>query len=56
MTLAPTQAGHGGLSGIYHPTPTVATATVHPLLQQPQTMAGPVEMVGPPSGVYQQPQ
>ncbi|XP_008783011.2 GBF-interacting protein 1-like isoform X2 [Phoenix dactylifera] len=56
MTLAPTQAGHGGLSGIYHPTPTVAAAAVHPLLQQSQTVAGAVEMVGPPSGVYQQPQ
>lgn len=56
MTLAPTQAGHGNLSGIYHPTPTVAAAAVHPLLQQSQTVAGAVEMVGTPSGVYQQPQ
>ncbi|KAG1364306.1 GBF-interacting protein 1-like [Cocos nucifera] len=56
LTLAPTQASHGGLSGIYHPTPTVAAAAVHPLLQQSQTVAGAVEMVGPPSSVYQQPQ
>ncbi|XP_073098986.1 GBF-interacting protein 1-like isoform X3 [Elaeis guineensis] len=56
MALAPTQASHGGLSGIYHPTPTVAAAAVHPLLQQSQTVAGAVEMVGPPSGVYQQSQ
>ncbi|XP_010942572.1 GBF-interacting protein 1-like isoform X4 [Elaeis guineensis] len=56
MTFAPTQAGHGAFSGLYHPTPTVAAAAVHPLLQQSQTVAGAVEMVGPPSGVYQQPQ
>ncbi|XP_008797741.2 GBF-interacting protein 1-like isoform X4 [Phoenix dactylifera] len=56
MTFTPTQAGHGAFSGLYHPTPTVAAAAVHPLLQQSQTVAGAVEMVGPPSGVYQQPQ
>lgn len=52
----PAQAGHGAFAGIYHPTQTMAAATVHPLLQQSQTMAGPVEIVGPPTGVYQQPQ
>lgn len=52
----PTQAGHGAFTGIYHPAQTMAAATVHPLLQQSQTMAGPVEIVGPPTGVYQQPQ
>ncbi|XP_058112786.1 GBF-interacting protein 1-like isoform X3 [Magnolia sinica] len=56
MAYAPTQAGHGAFAGIYHPAQTVAAATVHPLLQQPQTMAGAVEMVGQPAGVYQQPQ
>ncbi|CAL9073763.1 unnamed protein product [Musa textilis] len=55
MTFAPTQAGHGAFSGVYPPTPTVA-APVHPLLQQSQTVAGAVEMLGPPAGVYQQPQ
>ncbi|XP_068637661.1 GBF-interacting protein 1-like isoform X2 [Aristolochia californica] len=54
VTFAPTQAGHGAFAGIYHPAQTVAAA--HPLLQQSQTMAGAVEMVGPPAGVYQQPQ
>ncbi|KAG1326714.1 putative GBF-interacting protein 1-like [Cocos nucifera] len=44
MTFAPTQAGHGAFSGLYHPTPTVAAAAVHPLLQQSQTVAGAVEM------------
>ncbi|OVA19746.1 Protein of unknown function DUF1296 [Macleaya cordata] len=56
VTFAPTQAGHAAFAGIYHPTQTMAAATVHPLLQQSQTMAGAVEMVGPPAGVYQQPQ
>ncbi|WOK95242.1 hypothetical protein Cni_G03949 [Canna indica] len=55
MTFTPTQAGHGAFSGIYPPTPTVA-GSVHPLLQQSQTVAGAVEMLGPPAGVYQQPQ
>ncbi|XP_042520223.1 GBF-interacting protein 1-like isoform X2 [Macadamia integrifolia] len=56
VAFAPTQAGHGAFAGIYHPSQTVAAASVHPLLQQSQTMAGAVEMVGPPAGVYQQPQ
>ncbi|CAL9125371.1 GBF-interacting protein 1-like [Musa acuminata AAA Group] len=56
MTYAPTQAGHGAFSGVYHPPPTVPASSVHPLLQQSQTVAGAVEMVGPPAGVYQQPQ
>ncbi|CAL9191185.1 unnamed protein product [Musa hybrid cultivar] len=55
MTFAPTQAGHGAFSGVYPPTPTVS-APVHPLLQQSQTVAGAVEMLGPSGGVYQQPQ
>lgn len=52
----PTQAGHGAFTGIYHPTQTIAAATVHPLLQQSQTMPGPVEIMGPPTGIFQQPQ
>ncbi|CAL9104512.1 unnamed protein product [Musa textilis] len=56
MTFAPTQAGHGAFSGVYHPPPTVPASSVHPLLQQSQTVAGAVEMAGPPAGVYQQPQ
>ncbi|KAK1310365.1 hypothetical protein QJS10_CPA08g01822 [Acorus calamus] len=54
MAFSPAQAGHGPFAGIYHPTQTVAAATVHPLLQQSQTVAGGVEMVGPPNNVYQQ--
>ncbi|KAK7275944.1 hypothetical protein RIF29_17071 [Crotalaria pallida] len=56
VTFAPTQAGHGTFPGIYHPGQAVTTAAVHPLLQQSQTMAGAVEMVGPGGNVYQQPQ
>ncbi|KAL5798148.1 hypothetical protein ACOSQ2_002968 [Xanthoceras sorbifolium] len=56
VTFAPTQAGHGTFAGIYHPAQAVTAATVHPLLQQSQTMAGAVEMGGPAGTVYQQPQ
>lgn len=56
VTFAPTQAGHGAFAGIYHPAQAVTAATVHPLLQQSQTMAGAVEMGGPAASVYQQPQ
>ncbi|KAA8526638.1 hypothetical protein F0562_008159 [Nyssa sinensis] len=56
VTFAPTQAGHGTFAGIYHPAQTVTPATVHPLLQQSQAMAGAVDMVGPTASVYQQPQ
>ncbi|XP_061339181.1 GBF-interacting protein 1-like isoform X2 [Gastrolobium bilobum] len=56
VTFAPTQAGHGTFAGIYHPAQTVTAAAVHPLLQQSQTMAGAVDMVGPGGNVYQQPQ
>ncbi|XP_019455665.1 PREDICTED: GBF-interacting protein 1-like isoform X1 [Lupinus angustifolius] len=56
VTFAPTQAGHGTFTGIYHPPQAVTAAGVHPLLHQSQTMAGAVEMVGPGGNVYQQPQ
>ncbi|XP_038704232.1 GBF-interacting protein 1-like isoform X1 [Tripterygium wilfordii] len=56
MTFAPSQAGHGPFTGIYHPAQAATAAGVHPLLQQSQTMAGAVDMVGPTAGVYQQPQ
>ncbi|KAG6467923.1 hypothetical protein ZIOFF_072488 [Zingiber officinale] len=48
MTFTPTQAGHGAFSGIYPPTPAVPNS-VHPLLQQSQTVAGAVEMLAPPT-------
>lgn len=54
VTFAPTQPGHPAFTGIYHPSQTIAAASIHPLLQQSQTVAGAVEMVGPPSGAYQQ--
>ncbi|XP_028780768.1 actin cytoskeleton-regulatory complex protein pan1 [Neltuma alba] len=56
VTFAPTQAGHGTFAGIYHPAQAVPATTVHPLLQQSQTIAGAVDMVGPGGSVYQQPQ
>ncbi|GAB4825317.1 hypothetical protein Ancab_008189 [Ancistrocladus abbreviatus] len=56
VTFTPTQAGHGGFAGIYHPAQAVTAAMVHPLLQQSQAMAGAIDMVGATAGVYQQPQ
>ncbi|KAI9079107.1 hypothetical protein K1719_038946 [Acacia pycnantha] len=56
VTFAPTQGGHGTFAGIYHPAQAVTAATVHPLLQQSQTMAGAIDMGGPGGSVYQQPQ
>ncbi|KAJ8899298.1 hypothetical protein K2173_018272 [Erythroxylum novogranatense] len=51
LTFTPTQTGHGTFASMYHP-----AAAVHPLLQQTQAMAGAIDMVGPASSVYQQPQ
>ncbi|GMN27563.1 hypothetical protein TIFTF001_001717 [Ficus carica] len=56
VAFTPAQAGHGTFAGIYHPAQAVTATTVHPLLQQSQTMVGGVDMVGPGGGVYQQPQ
>nr|GLL23080.1 GBF-interacting protein 1-like isoform X2 [Ipomoea trifida] len=57
VAFTPTQPGHGPIAGIYHPVPPVTNpALLHPLLQQSQAMAGPVDMVGPTATVYQQPQ
>ncbi|KAJ8564435.1 hypothetical protein K7X08_000895 [Anisodus acutangulus] len=53
VAFTPTQAGHGNIAGLYHP---VTAQSVHPLMQQSQTMAGPIDMVGPTATVYQQPQ
>ncbi|KAK9084581.1 hypothetical protein Sjap_024992 [Stephania japonica] len=55
VTFVPTQAGHSVFAGIY-PAQSVAAASIHPFLQPSQTMAFPLEMVGPPPSVYQQPQ
>ncbi|KQJ86999.1 GBF-interacting protein 1-like [Brachypodium distachyon] len=56
LAFAPAQAGHGAYAGMYHPAQTLAGGAVHPLLQPSQTIAGAVEMVGPPSNGYQQQQ
>ncbi|CAM0950799.1 unnamed protein product [Alopecurus aequalis] len=57
LAFAPAQAGHGGYGGMYHhPAQTLAGGAIHPLLQPSQTIAGAVEMVGPPGNGYQQPQ
>ncbi|GKA34229.1 GBF-interacting protein 1-like protein isoform X1 [Tanacetum coccineum] len=57
VAYAPTQAAHGNFAGMYHhhPAQPVTTGPIHPLLQQPQSMAG-VDMVGPASSMYQQQQ
>lgn len=56
VSFAPTQASPGSYSGIYQPGQGISAATVHPLLQQSQTLGGAVDMVGPAASVYQQPQ
>ncbi|KAJ8564603.1 hypothetical protein K7X08_001063 [Anisodus acutangulus] len=55
VAFTPTQPGHGNIAGLYHPAQPVSAQTVHPLMQQSQTMAGPIDMVGPTATVYQQP-
>lgn len=56
VAFTPTQPGHGNIAGLYHPAQPVTAQTVHPLMQQSQTMSGPIDMVGPTATVYQQPQ
>lgn len=56
VAFTPTQPGHGNIAGLYHPAQPVTAQTGHPLMQQSQTMAGPIDMVGPTATVYQQPQ
>ncbi|XP_059318360.1 GBF-interacting protein 1-like isoform X2 [Lycium ferocissimum] len=56
MAFTPTQAGHGNIAGLYHPPQPVTAQSIHPLMQQAQTMAGPIDMVGPTATVYQQAQ
>ncbi|XAR68243.1 hypothetical protein NMG60_11003312 [Bertholletia excelsa] len=56
VTFAPSQVGHGSFPSVYHPAPAVSAPTVHPLLQQSQTMAPSVDIVGPTGTVCQQPQ
>ncbi|KAL3633668.1 hypothetical protein CASFOL_022430 [Castilleja foliolosa] len=57
LAFAPSQPGHGSFTGIFHPGQAVTAANVHPLLQQSQAITNnPVDMVGPATGVYQQPQ
>ncbi|KAL2474411.1 Kinase-related protein of unknown function (DUF1296) [Abeliophyllum distichum] len=55
LAFTSTQPGHGTFAGMYH-AQAMTAATVHPLLQQSQTITSPVDMVGPPTSVYQQPQ
>ncbi|XP_071736703.1 GBF-interacting protein 1-like [Rutidosis leptorrhynchoides] len=55
----PTQIPHGTFTtSIYHHPAgqPVTTAPIHPLLQHPQTMAGGVDLAGPISNPYPQPQ
>lgn len=56
MAFAPSQPSHGTFAGVYHPAQPVNATTVNPLLQQSQTMASPLDVVGPTASAYQQPQ
>ncbi|XP_074357570.1 GBF-interacting protein 1 isoform X2 [Apium graveolens] len=53
MGYTAAQAGRGSFTSIYHPAQPVTAASVHSLLQPPQTMAGAVDMAGPTASVYQ---
>ncbi|KAI8557930.1 hypothetical protein RHMOL_Rhmol04G0049200 [Rhododendron molle] len=52
VSFTPPQS-HGTFTGIYHPAQTVSASSVHPLLQQSQTMASPADIPGPTAGAYQ---
>ncbi|XP_020584296.1 GBF-interacting protein 1-like [Phalaenopsis equestris] len=56
LAFAPPQAGHAAsaFTGIYHPTQSIPTGSLHPLLQQSPAVAGAAEIGGPPVGIYQQ--
>lgn len=53
MAFSLAQAGHGAFTGLYAGQTLAAPST---LLQQSQAMAGAVETVAPPTGVFQQAQ
>ncbi|KAK8497617.1 hypothetical protein V6N11_073760 [Hibiscus sabdariffa] len=58
LPYSPAQAGHGALAGLYQSPPQTMTApsNISTLLQQSQPSAVAVGTVGPPTGLYQQPQ
>ncbi|XP_073125036.1 uncharacterized protein [Henckelia pumila] len=56
LAFAPTQPGPGTFTSIFHPAQAVTATTVHPLLQQSQSITTPADIVGPTAHVYQQPQ
>ncbi|XP_073306968.1 GBF-interacting protein 1-like isoform X4 [Primulina huaijiensis] len=56
LAFAPTQPGPGTFTSIFHHAQAVTAATVHPLLQQSQSITTPADIVGPTAHVYQQPQ
>ncbi|KAH7843507.1 hypothetical protein Vadar_017433 [Vaccinium darrowii] len=53
VSFTPPQS-HGTFTGMYHPAQTISASSVHPLLQQSQTMASPVDIPGPTANAYQQ--
>ncbi|KAK8962842.1 hypothetical protein KSP40_PGU006971 [Platanthera guangdongensis] len=54
VAFTPTHVGHGAaaFAGIYHPTLSLASGSIHPLLQQSQPAGGAAEISGPPAAVY----
>ncbi|WOL07562.1 GBF-interacting protein 1-like isoform X5 [Canna indica] len=55
MSFAPAQS-HGAFSPIYHSSPAMAAAALHPFFQQSQSATGATEMGSPPAGICQQTQ
>ncbi|CAI9772589.1 unnamed protein product [Fraxinus pennsylvanica] len=56
LAFSPTQPGQGAFTGIFHSVQPVTSATVHPLLQQPQSITTPMDMMRPTASVHQQAQ
>lgn len=53
MASPATQVSHGNYAGNFYSAQPVTGAAVHPLLQQSQAMAAPVDVNGPVPSVYQ---
>lgn len=53
MASPATQVSHGNFAGNFYSAQPVTGAAVHPLLQQSQAMAAPVDINGPAPSVYQ---
>lgn len=56
LAFSPTQPGQGAFTGIFHSVQPVTSATIHPLLQQSQSITTPIDMMRQTASVHQQAQ